>query len=56
MRREAGSKRYERLRSILVWRKRAKQHDIDGTARIEERLKALEDLRRMRRCWFVPYF
>lgn len=57
MSRKVGNKPYGFLRSILARRKEARQHDIEWTARVEERLKALEDLRRMRRfAQFVPYF
>jgi hypothetical protein len=44
------------LRSILARRKETRRHDIEWTTRAEERLRALEDLRRMRRfAQFVPY-
>ncbi len=57
MSRRVGKKRYEFLRSILARRKEAKQHDNEWTTHVEERLKALEDLRRMRRSTqFIPYF
>ena len=57
MSRKVGKRPYEFLRSILERRKEAKQHDIEWAARVEERLRALEDLRRVRRfAQFVPYF
>ncbi len=57
MSRKAGKKPYERLRAILQRRKEPKPDDIEWAAHVEDRLKALEDLRRVRRSTqFVPYF
>ena len=44
------------LRSMLARRKETRRQDIECTSRAEERLRALEDLRRMRRfAQLVPY-
>jgi hypothetical protein len=54
--RKVGQTPRDFLRSMLARWKETRRQDLEWTTRAEERLRALEDLRRMRRCaQFVPY-
>jgi hypothetical protein len=53
---KVGSTPCDLLQSMFARWKETRRHDIEWTTRAEERLRALEDLRRVRRiAQFVPY-